>query len=458
MGITNPSPRGRAVRSKASMRAALVATACAACGSTSGAGPLAADGGADAYDGGRIPLGDGGSQDPPGGIPDPLFGSAGVRVLDDLGFTPYAVAIQRDGRIVLAGKNIDPTDTGSIGIVVRLTASGTPDVDFGTAGKVQMPSVSFRSLALQADGKIVVGGGDGGGKLVLSRFDSRGAPDTSFGVSGTVQKSGSTSVRFYGELFVDISGRIYGLGTADSRDAYGEIHRFDASGAAAPFASASILQASMHPNGMRVLADGRVTAIGTFLVDNGTFTRERLRVSRWLASGSRDTSFNATGELDLVFPPKDEAQGADLYAYPDGRLVLAGIARDSNESLLSVARLADNGSYDLLYGTGGFVLVRPPPRSISTFSARIALDAKDRAWVAAPRSGARDVDSSLVRISTTGAHETNFGVNGFADIDLGSDERPYGLALAADGSAVVAGGSKNTQGYDTHGFVARYLP
>ncbi|HLK41606.1 MAG TPA: hypothetical protein VKU41_32885 [Polyangiaceae bacterium] len=72
-----------------------------------------------------------------------------------------AVAVDGRGRIVVAGANASPGGAASQIVVVRYTPSGSLDAAFGTGGVVvvQLGSPSAaNALALQADGKIVVGG------------------------------------------------------------------------------------------------------------------------------------------------------------------------------------------------------------------------------------------------------------------------------------------------------------
>jgi uncharacterized delta-60 repeat protein len=75
---------------------------------------------------------------------------------------------------------------------------GEPDTDFGTRGRVllpslpappgigQLPDTAFTSIALQADGKIVVAGTQDG-QLLLARFTPSGQFDrANFGTGGYV--------------------------------------------------------------------------------------------------------------------------------------------------------------------------------------------------------------------------------------------------------------------------------
>src|SRR5947208_13614674 len=105
---------------------------------------------------------------------DPNFGTGGM-VIGPLG-TAYAVAVQQDGRILAAG-----SITGAEGLtVVRYLANGQIDASFGSSG---IASVGFGSdqvdtygVAVQADGKIVLAGQDqaGPGEVAVGRLNTDG--------------------------------------------------------------------------------------------------------------------------------------------------------------------------------------------------------------------------------------------------------------------------------------------
>lgn len=87
-----------------------------------------------------------------------------------------ALAVQPDGRMLVAGTPFARTGAGPL--LHRMLANGTPDASFSAA--VQGSGVSF--LQVQADGRIVVGGGitDQAGKVGLTRLLSTGPVDAGF--------------------------------------------------------------------------------------------------------------------------------------------------------------------------------------------------------------------------------------------------------------------------------------
>src|SRR5437870_3563768 len=121
---------------------------------------------------------------------DPSFG-AGGQVLTDFGGGDgaRALALQADGRIVVAGRSCPSTWRFAL---ARHDADGTLDPSFGGGGRV-LTNFAGRdeasALALQSDGKIVVAGFSGAGgrqDFAVARYNPDGSLDPSFGSGGRV--------------------------------------------------------------------------------------------------------------------------------------------------------------------------------------------------------------------------------------------------------------------------------
>lgn len=119
---------------------------------------------------------------------DATFGSGGVVVTDVAGLDfPEDVAVQADGRIVVAGT----TSTGTAMFALRYQTDGTVDASFGIAGSALVsfgPESRAYAVAQQADGKLVLAGAattsDGG--FALARLTVAGELDATFGSGGRV--------------------------------------------------------------------------------------------------------------------------------------------------------------------------------------------------------------------------------------------------------------------------------
>jgi uncharacterized delta-60 repeat protein len=94
-----------------------------------------------------------------------------------------SMAVQSDGKIVVTGGFYDIGGRTNNGIA-RLKTDGTADPGFTAVFEHCCPGIWGNSLALQADGKIILGGGfdtlNGQSVLNLARFNTDGSLDTSF--------------------------------------------------------------------------------------------------------------------------------------------------------------------------------------------------------------------------------------------------------------------------------------
>jgi uncharacterized delta-60 repeat protein len=151
----------------------------------------------------------------PDGRLDTKFGDQGIVVfpIEYSDAYAYALAIQKNGKILVGGRTIThkvnkdgffvvtvPTEHF---LLARLNSDGSFDSAFGNKGVVVTEvgdgTSSIRSLTLQADGKIVASGkrdkgASNGGAIpaesehILVRYNKDGSLDSRFGVSGLVRR------------------------------------------------------------------------------------------------------------------------------------------------------------------------------------------------------------------------------------------------------------------------------
>ena len=122
-----------------------------------------------------------------------------------------ALAIQADRKIVAAGYS-----GGGGFALARYNTDGTLDPSFGQDGKVttDFTEEAFaNAVAIQADGKILVAGGtydDGFQSLALARYNTDGTLDPTFGKGGKVTES----CCFVSDMAIQADGKIL---TSNSR-------------------------------------------------------------------------------------------------------------------------------------------------------------------------------------------------------------------------------------------------
>src|SRR6185312_15282973 len=167
------------------------------------------------------------------GALDLTFGSLGRSTNNAGGGTldgAYAMAIQPDGKIVLAGAagigNIpgpvtDNALANSFVALARFNTNGIPDATFGNGGTVLTEVGSFSdyalSLALQPNGKILVAGASANGNYgwFVQRYNPDGSVDSTYGDNGVrFVNFGSGTNEFANAIALDSSGRAVVAGDA----------------------------------------------------------------------------------------------------------------------------------------------------------------------------------------------------------------------------------------------------
>ena len=96
-----------------------------------------------------------------------------------------AVAIQSDGKIVVVG-GVPGSNSFTVPAVLRFLSNGSLDRTFGTNGAFVLPNSfgSYSEVAIQTDGKILLGTNGGGVNAEVDRLTSTGLLDSSFGSGG----------------------------------------------------------------------------------------------------------------------------------------------------------------------------------------------------------------------------------------------------------------------------------
>jgi uncharacterized delta-60 repeat protein len=292
------------------------------------------------------------------GVLDPTFG-AGGRVRTDINGNQdvaLAVAVQRDGRIVVAGFTVARTLEFSI---VRYNPDGSLDPTFGSGGKVVSNSGilhDLTSLAVQGDDKIVLAGTfiiNNRLQIGVFRFNPNGSPDSSFGSGGQVFTLIST--RSLGRAMkLGRDGKIIvggGATTPDDLEHY-VVARYNPDGSLDPtFGSGGIVLGGTIGHVADILAlaiqsDGKIVAAGDSF---GASTGKDFTVIRYLDNGNVDSTFNGGIEVTIDFSGEDVVH--DLVVQPDGKIVVGG--SKAGGMGFALARLNGGGSLDASFGVGG---------------------------------------------------------------------------------------------------------
>ncbi len=394
---------------------------------------------------------------------DPSFGNSGKVKTS---FTPgwdsgFGVAIQKDGKILVAGQ----TD-GDTFAVARYLSNGNLDSAFGNGGLRTVAGVGSgdavyaTAVALQGDGKILVAGqGDAG--AVLVRLESNGTLDGGFGSGGIASAAflehgaGANSVAAQSNGRIVIAGYTYN----QARKEYFAIARFTSSGH---------LDTSFSSNGMQSIgfasgdswagsvliqpSDQKVVAIGT--VENTAKGTAAIGILRLNTDGTLDPTFSGNG-AGIYSDGSGFGEAGALTS--GGSIIAAGWGVVNGNSDFALIEVGPLGNLNGNFGTGGKVLT-----DFGTdydYGSAVALSSDGKIVVAGSTypSKKHSYDFALARYQSNGALDKTFGTKGRVVTSFGADDSGNGVAIQSDGKIVVAGNTQKDSKHTAKFAIARYL-
>ena len=276
---------------------------------------------------------------------DPGFGTAReggytITIAGDQGGGAQDLALQRNGRILLAGYGIDAHHRYTA-MAAAFDSDGRPDRSFAHAGILKLRpagwskggSMRFVSLKTLADGRILLGG-DLNGRIVVLALRPDGRPDRRFGGGdGAVvldpDRTHRCACSYATDMELDRRGRIVLSAnlTAPSRRQPAVLARLrpdgrlDRSFGRRGFARAA-LGSRLAGKAVAIQGNGRILLAGTYNVPRGG--EARVAAVRFRPDGRLDRSFARRGFFTRDFGYEGVAYAA--LAQRDGRVVIGGRA------------------------------------------------------------------------------------------------------------------------------------
>lgn len=403
---------------------------------------------------------------------DSSFGGAGfVTTATERQFSQgFAVATQPDGKIVVAGRHsVFSSNPADEGLVIRYNANGSLDTSFGGNGKATIGltglRVSFSSVALQPDGKIVAVGDAyaiPNSSMFIARFTATGQLDTTFNAIGFMKLSlspyhgdSASAVKIQPDGKIVVGGCSYTLSISNYNYdlvvlRLHEDGQFDTSFNGSGYSMAHVTEGQDNSESMTLQDDGKIILVGSGRSGSDT---DFIAV-RFNTDGSLDQTFNGTGFVVTPVGTGDD-MGRGVAVQPDGKIVVTGDAMDS-VSRMALVRYNADGSLDTSF-TGTGKLISPIGLTASGWS--VVAQADGKVVVVGERKEGTKYDLLISRYNSDGSADLSFNGTGYAAPQIQNGSHAYGLTLQRDGRILVTGYADRHVGGNLYQdvLVARYL-
>ena len=252
-----------------------------------------------------------------------------------------AIAVQSNEKIIIGG-GFTKYNGNLITNIARINSDGSidPTFDLGTSA-----NGAIRTMCIQSDGKIIVGGeftvfnGTGFNRIV--RLNSNGSIDATF-------TPGTGANNYINAIAVQTDGKIIIGGEFGSYNgtAMNRIARLNSDGTIdASFVTGTGFGAGSAITSIAIQNDNKILVAGNYSQYNGT-TRTRI------------TRINPDGSIDLTFDPGASANDKirTISLQNDGNIIIGGDFTSYNgTSRRGIARLESNGNLDISFDPGNGV-------------------------------------------------------------------------------------------------------
>jgi len=396
---------------------------------------------------------------------DKTFGNGGIFLAQNAGLndsSATSVAIQSDGKIVVAGQAMSPRD-GPQPAVVRLNPNGSLDTSFGKSGLAiadfdEGGGEMATGVIIQSDGKIVIGvsigNADGVAALALARFNANGSVDTIFGNAGQLRLfEGGPNTAYLlqqpdGKLLVGgglLMARVNAEGTLDTTFGQNGIAPLVAPASAIALQSNGQILAVTSGNSFSQTGNGP----GSGPSDGGAV--------RYNENGTVDITFGTLGRIASIVATSAAALQGNGQIVAVGPIISKSFVAPNNFPLpirtsFGVARYNSNGSIDATFARHGAALTSFGSATPFAVPTSLAIEINGDIIVAGQAAQLPPSSFALARYTPTGALDTTFGSGGKVVTAFGANAAAItAVALDSEGRLVAVGT------VSTSIVVARYL-
>ncbi len=252
---------------------------------------------------------------------------------DDRG---YDVAIQSDGKIIVAGYSANANGDKDFALV-RYNNDGSLDASFDSDGIITTDFSSGSEdygmgVALQSDGKIVVAG-NSSDDFAVARYNPDGSLDTTFNGTGVVTTDLAGKSDYGYAVAIQSDGKIVVAGTAFTGLVYNYAAvRYDTDGTLdSTFDGDGIVMTDIvgydFGSDVVIQPDGKILVAG-YSFDGSNYYFSAVRYN---SDGSLDTGFDGDGKVTTTIGSKQDDRGFCIGLQSDGKIVVGGISKSDND-------------------------------------------------------------------------------------------------------------------------------
>ena len=376
---------------------------------------------------------------------DANFGQDGIIIDDDLGEEALDLTLQPDEKIVVVGRSSNGFNDDVL--VQRYNADGSLDSSFAVNGSFIYDSgdneIAY-AVSMQSDGKIVVAGyidefNAGNDNVLIIRLNTDGTLDNTFGTNGIATTTISDRGESGHDLAVQPDGKLIVVGKVDvsGTDIQGLILRYNTDGSLDnSFGNGGIVQYNDAAGGWDEIyavvlqADGKIVVTGSSSTD--------ILVLRLNSDGSLDNSFGNSGVIH--YDDNVNEFGRDVVIQSDGRIVLGGSKTNTTATVTTalIIRLNSDGTLDSTFGQNGVF-----EHATGVYAVGESLAISDDGKIVLLGSDSSNV--LVIRVTSNGSYDSTFNSDGISLISSGENAHAHGngVVLQSNDSIIGAGSSDN---------------
>ncbi len=302
---------------------------------------------------------------------------------DDVGI---ATAIQSNGKIIVAGNSGPDFSNYKYVAIARLNTNGDLDPSFGYNGKLKLYSqMLVNAIAIQPDGKILIAGDSSNSvttSFALLRLKSNGDIDSSFGN--------------YGKVYTDFHG-------SDDEE-----------------------------KSVALQQDGKILA-GGLTIRNGLYC---FAIARYNTNGTLDASFGGDGKVTTPVG-NSHSHGYGIAIQSNGKILQAGDYDNSaGYNQFAVIRYNTDGTLDNSFAGNGKAAVSFTGGSTAN---NVGIQSNGKIILTGTITNYKNYNFALARLNTDGTIDNSFGTNGKVVTDFGGNDYGVSSVIQPDNKIVIAG-------------------